>query len=170
MNCPLVLPSKNNVTLQAKVHTQSILIYSWVRRKHRGQELTFGKPLVGRDIIPYLYHGHLIWSSQQPSKVMLLLTFILHLKMQFWGQVPEQRKLPKVEKTTFRAKKTSTKGFLRIFSWVQSCAWVWGIIQGQGKGCHTGAGGRICGDHKWPEIVCLPTSQNGKHYTLGGIG
>lgn len=48
---------------------------------------------------------NLIWSSQQPSKVMLPLTFILHLKMQFWGQVPEQRKLPKVEKTTYRAKK-----------------------------------------------------------------
>ena len=57
MNCLLVLPSKNTVTPLTKVQTQTGLIYSWVRRKNRGQEVTFGNPLMGRDIIPYLYHG-----------------------------------------------------------------------------------------------------------------
>ena len=57
MNCLLVLPSKNTVTPLTKVETQTSLIYSWVRRKNRGQEVTYGNPLMGRDIIPYLYHG-----------------------------------------------------------------------------------------------------------------
>ena len=57
MNCLLVIPSKNTVTPLTKVQTQKSLIYSWVRRKNKGQKVTFGNPLMGRDITPYLYHG-----------------------------------------------------------------------------------------------------------------